>query len=483
MSLRSALALSYVEKYGAYLVALVSTVVISRLLEPADIGVFAIGTALAGIVAVVRELGVSTYLVQETTLNNERVRSAFTLTVVFGSGLALLVLLISWPASVYYRDARVMQILAVLSLGFALTPLGSVSQALLARDMQFGTLTWIRMLYAVVSASVSIGLATAGFGPVSLAWGSVIAAGVNAIVSLSVRPHPMWPNFSRVDFARVFSVGGPATVIAIIEDVVGSLPELLLGRMQSLTATGLFSRARGLSQMAHQLIARAAGPVFFSAYATLRREGQSAESLYIKATACVTVLGWTALAALAVLAEPVVALLYGAAWVEVVPLLRWLCAAAAVSLLTSGANHLLMASGGAKDAMRAKLVALPIHVTFMGLGGWFGMQAMAGALVVSAALSGALMQVAVHRRLRIGWNAQFSALGVSLPTAIVGAIGASAGLMVAPTTPVEAFASVALGSLVCSLLAGAVLMAGNHPLKSELLRAMRSLSDRVSRRR
>ncbi len=482
MSLRRALAFSYVEKYGAYLVGLVSTVIISRLLGPADIGVFAIGTALVGIVAVVRELGVSTYLVQEAKLSSERIRSAFTLTVGVGVGLALFILLISWPAGAFYGDPRVMQILVILAFGFALTPLGSVSQALLARDMQFGTLTWIRTLHTVTSASVSIGLAMAGFGPVSLAWGSVTAAGVNAIVSLAVRPHPMWPNFSRDDVVRVLAVGGPATVIGIVEDIVGSLPELLLGRMQSLAATGLFSRARGLSQMAHQLIARAAGPVFFTAFATLRREGQSAEPLYVKATACVTVLGWTALAALAVLAEPVVALLYGAAWTEVVPLLRWLCAAAAVALLTSGANHLLLASGGAREAMWAKLAGVPIYAVSLAVGGWFGVEAMAAASVVSAVLGSVLLNVAVKRYLHIGWSAQLSALRVSLPPAISGALGASAGLVVAPAGPAQAFASVVLGGVACSLLAGAVLMAGNHPLKTEVLRTMRGVLHGSSRR-
>ena len=90
--------------------------------------------------------------------------------------------------------------------------------------------------------SIPIALVAAGMGPESLAWGLVASAAINGVVSMAVRPHPVLPNLSPAELRRVFSVGGPATVIAVIEDIVGSLPELVLGRMQGLAATGLFSR-------------------------------------------------------------------------------------------------------------------------------------------------------------------------------------------------------------------------------------------------
>lgn len=480
MSLRRALVWSYLEKYGTFAVGLVSTAIISRLLGPADIGVFAVGMSLVGIVAVVRELGVSTYVVQEAELTSERVRAAFTLMAGMGMALALLVLLISWPAGVFYGDPRVTQILAVLALGFALTPFGSISQALLARDLQFGTLTWIRLLYALVSAAVSIGLAVAGFGPISLAWASVAAAGVNAFVSMAVRPHPMRPTRSPETLRRVLAVGGPATVVAMIDAFDSSLPELLLGRLQSLSAAGLFSRAKGLSLMAHQILARATGPVFFSAFAALQREGQRPDDLYEKGNACITAVGWSALGALAVLAQPIVALLFGPQWAEVVPLLRWLSAAAAVALLTSGANLLLQASGGAKDSMWAKVCSLPGFAVSLFIGGWIGALAMAASTLVGTAFTAFLLGAAVKRRVGIGWRSQLLAVRQSLPIACAGAGGASAGLLVDPAGAAQALAAVAVGAVGCTLLAGAALLVGSHPLKDELRRAFLAFSDRRS---
>lgn len=482
MTLRRSLAFSYLERYASYLVGLVSTIIISRLLVPADIGVFAIGMALVSIVAVVRELGVSVYVVQEADLSADRIRAAFTLTAGMGLALGLIVLLISGPAGRFYGDPRVTRIISILALGFALTPIGSISQALLSREMRFGTLTWIRLLHGVSASVLSIALVAAGMGPESLAWGLVASAAINGVVSMAVRPHPVLPNLSPAELRRVFSVGGPATVIAVIEDIVGSLPELVLGRMQGLAATGLFSRARGLSQMAHQLIARTSGPVFFAAFAALQREGHAPGPLYVKATACVTALGWTALGSLAVLSTPVVALLFGPTWADTVPLLRWLSLAAAVTLLTSGANHLLLASGAARDAMWAKLNSLPVHAVCLYLGGSVGVEGMAASAVLSSAISSALLIAAVQRRLGIGWRHQLSALQLSLPTAIAGMCGASAGLLVGGTGPLNAAIAIGLGAVGAALMSCTVLMLGANPLKGEVTRVGRAVSDRLHSR-
>jgi O-antigen/teichoic acid export membrane protein len=463
MTVRRALAFSYAEKYGSFVLSLLSTMVVSRLLGPAEIGVFAIGMAVVGVVAVIRELGVSTYLVQEAHLDEPRVRAAFTLAVAMGVGLAVVVLLLSVPAGRFYGDSNVTGIIAILALNFALAPLGSVSQALLMRELRFSALTWIRLSHALIIGVVSVALAALGWGPQSLAWAAVMASVGNAAMSLWARPHPMRPAFTGADLRRVFAVGGPATAINVVDEVINALPELVLGRAQSLTAAGLFSRGRGMSQMAHQLIARAAGPVFLAVFADRQREGVSLTPLYAKATSCVVALGWGGLA------EPVVKVLFGANWLEVAPLMRWLCAAAGVALLTSGAHHLLLAGGGVRDVLRAKLLALPAHALCLCVGAAFGAEWMCIAMLPTTAIATLLLAMAVRRRFNIGLLQQLTPALASAPLALASAAGAALGLLLtAPDTALGAAARLALGGGCGLALATTVLMVGAHPLRAEV---------------
>lgn len=215
-SIRRALSYSYFEKYGTYVVGFASTVIISRILGPADIGAFSVGMGLVGVIAVVRELGISAYIVQEESLTEPRIRAAFTLTVAVGLALALLIFGLSWPAGSFFGDPRVATVILVLSLGFAITPFGGVAQSLMARDREFGALAWIRLLHSLVSAAVGVVLAILGAGPVSLAWASVAASLVNAVVSTWARPHSHKLNFAPGELRRVLRVGGSATVAEII---------------------------------------------------------------------------------------------------------------------------------------------------------------------------------------------------------------------------------------------------------------------------
>ncbi len=481
MTVRRALAFSYIERYGSYGLSLISTMIISRLLGPTEIGVFAVGMAVVGIIAVLREFGITTYLVQETELNDQRIRVAFTLTVGLAAGLALALLLLSIPAGRFYHNSAVTAVIVILAFNFVLTPLGSVSQALLTRELRFGTLTWIRLSQSLILGIASVGLAIAGLGPQSLAWAAVLATVANAALSLWARPHPLRFTFDRHDLKRVFAVGGPATAISIIEDLVATMPELVLGRSQGLAAAGLFSRARGLSQMAHQLIARAAGPVFFATFAERHRDGQPLAPLYAKAVACVTGLGWVALAMIGVLAEPVVRVLYGVDWLAVVPLLRLLCIAAAIALLTSGAHHLMLAGGGVRDVLHAKLSALPAHALSLVVGAAFGAEWMAASMILSTGYATWLMARAVQQRLGIGLRDQLLPAVGSLPMTLVAGAGAAiAELALGPgKSIVHAMAILSVGGAVGGVAAAVTLAVGGHPLRDEVS-VVRSWVRRIS---
>jgi O-antigen/teichoic acid export membrane protein len=474
LSIRRALAFAYIEKYGTFLISLASTMVLSRLLAPEQIGVFSIGMAIVSLVGVIREFGLGTYLIQEPHLDSDRIRAAFTVNLAIGISLAAIVLLLAIPAGHFYGDPLVTKIIAIMSLAFVLIPFGAIPQALLTRELKFGTLAWIRLSSGVALAVASVAFAWYGMGAESLAWGSVVSSAVSTLASLSCRLHDMRPIAKRDDLLRVLKVGGGATAVSIVDEVMMALPEAALGRLQSMTAVGLFSRSRTMSQMAHQVLARAAGPVFLAAFSDLKRNGLPLGSGYLRATACIVAVGWAALGVLAIEAEPVVAVLFGANWTGVVTPLRWLCLGAAVSLLTSGAHHLLLADGALADVLKARAWALPGHMGCVVGGAMIGLDALAIALVISSVQSSMLLAWFVRRRLAISLRDQLLPALMSLPVVLSACAGAAVTLLLPVATYLgSSLLHIALGSMLATMLAVLALASGSHPLKSELSRAFR----------
>jgi len=73
---------SFAEKYTVLLLGIVATMILSRLLTPAEVGVYSLGAVLVAMAQVVRDFGVGQYLIQEKVLTTEKLRAALTTSLV-----------------------------------------------------------------------------------------------------------------------------------------------------------------------------------------------------------------------------------------------------------------------------------------------------------------------------------------------------------------------------------------------------------------
>ena len=177
---RRALLLSVIERYALIALGLVSYVLVARLLTPYEIGIYSVTAALVGVVHVIRDFGVSSYLIQEQDLTAERRDTALGLSLLTGSVLFVAVFAVAPLVASLYGDLRMASILRVVSLNLLLLPFCGIALSLLRREMRFGQLLWVNILAAVVGFVATIGLAAYGFGPESLAWGIVACNAVTA---------------------------------------------------------------------------------------------------------------------------------------------------------------------------------------------------------------------------------------------------------------------------------------------------------------
>ena len=83
-SFRVALAYSYLNKYLTLVIHFVTTIILARLLTPADIGIYTVASVFVGLGHLLREFGINNYIVQEKDLTTDRIRAAFTLNLLFG---------------------------------------------------------------------------------------------------------------------------------------------------------------------------------------------------------------------------------------------------------------------------------------------------------------------------------------------------------------------------------------------------------------
>jgi peptidoglycan biosynthesis protein MviN/MurJ (putative lipid II flippase) len=137
--------------------------------------------------------------------------------------------------------------------------------------------------------------------------------------------------------------------------------------------------------------------------------------------------------------------------------------------VTSGAHHLLLASGGVRDVLRAKVLTLPAQALPLVLGAFSGATGMAMAMVLSSSVASLLLGLAIRARSGIRLREQLWPAIASIPVTLAGAAGASLGLLItAPDSTLGAFERLLAGGSGGVLLASLALMAGSHPLRGEV---------------
>jgi O-antigen/teichoic acid export membrane protein len=164
-------------------------------------------------------------------------------------------------------------------------------------------------------------LASSGWSALSLSWAVVAQAGAKAVLGIALSGcRPPWP-LTFTGSGPVLNFGSKMMTLYAVAALGSRSPDLIVGRVVGIAATGLFSRATSLAHQLVTLLTGAVGAVFYPAFARLRDRGEDLAPPYLRVAAGFTAVTWPGLAFLAAAALPVVLLLYGETWAEVAPLL------------------------------------------------------------------------------------------------------------------------------------------------------------------
>lgn len=473
MNLRRSLAISTVERYTTLAINFGSTVALARLLTPEEVGVYSVAAALAGFAHVLRDFGVTNYLIQERDLTEAHIRSALTVTCAIAWTFALLLALLGPTAADFYRQPGLTGVMLVIAASFAILPLSSTIIAMLRREMRFGTLCLINIAGAVTHAATAITLAALGHGFMSLAWAGVANVAVTAAFAAATRPMAahFLPGFGEL--RKVLSFGSMASGVTLLKEAGWRAPELIMGRLLGFEAIGLYSRANGLVSLLGQVVAEAVQPVALPALAAKSRSGADLSEACRRALEHWWVLSSPFFLLLEIMARPLVLLLFGDQWLGAVPVVQiFAFAAVFIPDINPILSPLLLASGRVGLSLRLEAVLMPVKVALIALGALHSLLAVAVCLAIAGVIATVLRYhvflgetgLRITQITRIALRAWGVALIAVLPVLVVKAIAERLAL----TPFVELL--LACGGFGVAWLAA--LFALRHPLREEVTAAL-----------
>lgn len=468
---RSLLLSAVGNKFGLVL-QIVVTMVLARLLTPAEMGVFGVAAVFAALASTFRDFGVAEYLIQERDVGDDCIRAALTVNIAVSWLMAVALLVGSWPASEFYANAGVGSVMRVQAVAFVFVPFGAVTMAWFRREMNFRPIVVSTSVAEVVSFAVAIWLAFDGHSYMSMAWASLAGAVTTVACSVYFRPpaFPRWPGTKGI--RRVVDFGKFASGIYVVGQLGKGAPEMIIGRAQDMAAVGMFGRANGLVEVFNRLVLSAVTPICLPFFASTLRAGGELKHGLVSVMAYLSVIGWTAFGMIALTSYGLVRLLYGEQWLGAVPLAQLLCAVAALELLYFPSREALLALGRAREGNRLQLWIQGLRVAALLAVVPYGLVGACIGLVVAAALGAVLAFVFLHRAGQVDVLRMLKALGSSALVAIL-ALAPGAAIVWAHPMAEDSFLAITIACCLTVFAAWVVsLFTLRHPLAGEMRRLL-----------
>ena len=383
--MRRLLALTMLQRGLSVSAYIVATMILARILTPGQVGIFSLAAAVLTIAGVVREFGVTEFLMQDKRLDGDRIRAAYGVAIVVAWSLGALILLLRHPIADFYGEPGVAQVLSVMCLTFAILPFATPTTALLYRDMAIAKVLWIQTVAIVAGHVASVVMALMGMGYMALAWGGV----VNTFCMVTIL---LWTRRDGLRYLPMLRGSGPIwsycskyTMSGVFEQAGATIHEFVIGRRFGFAALGLYSRANGLFVQFNQNIARGISRVLLPNFARHARDatGELREQ-YVKTLAMYTSVVWPVYALMAVIAPEIIGVMFGKQWAQSAPLLRLLCLGAIVQAAYAFAGELLGGMGQAGARLRITSVTTPLWAVLCIAASFISLQAIALATAVQA---------------------------------------------------------------------------------------------------
>jgi O-antigen/teichoic acid export membrane protein len=478
MSMRRSLLSAVSSRFAGVFLQLLSSLVIARLLAPAEFGLFGIASSVIAISGSLREFGVTSYLIRLDAIDRLALGRALAFTMSLSLGAGLAIFLARHPIATFFHHPEIADLIAVLCLNFALIPPTIGATAVIQRQLRFGILSLIQLGGIAATIAATIAMAAAGLGPMSLAIGQVLQMAIFLVCMtvLDWRSVIVMPVFTGM--GDMIRFGSFSALSGVTNQLGAYVTSLVLGRTLGPAAVGIYDRGNGMfMQMGNEVVANI-GYVMFVGLSRVRDDSAALTRMLLEALRNMTAIIWPGFALVAVLAHPLMGVMFGPSWVEAVPVLQILCLS---GLLISGTNlytQTVLAMGGTQRMFAIELAGQGSRVVGVLALASFGVTAAAWASVIAMGIIFLLYLAAARRYIHTSRRDIIAIYAQSLGLALLTATPAALLTLLAPPNLPQIILLATGGTLGLATWL-TIILTLRHPLAGELHTVLGQIKDKL----
>jgi O-antigen/teichoic acid export membrane protein len=327
-------------------VGLISTLVLARVLTPADFGLVAMAMAVVAMLGLMGAFGFETALIQRQNTERSHYDTAWTFNVMFGMAIAILLLLMAIPAASFYREPRLEQMLPALALGAFIGGFENIGTVAFRKELDFRKEFKFLLAKRLAGFAVTITLALT----LRNFWALIIGTVTGQLMSvlISYRLHPYRPHLTLAARADLLHFSKWIFISNLIQFLHSRSTDFVLGRTVGSHGLGVYNIATEIAAMPSTELIAPLNRAVYPAYSRLAGVREHLWERFLEVFGIICLLAFPVAVGLYCLSDLVVVLLLGDKWHEAVPILQIAGFSGLMAALQSNLYLVILAMGQPK---------------------------------------------------------------------------------------------------------------------------------------
>lgn len=315
----------YAEKCGTQVVSFVVSIILARLLTPADYGLIGLITVFISIALVFARSGMGQALVQKKDANDEDFSTVFYFSFTVSVILYFVLFFTAPLIAGFYHEAKLVPVIRVLGITIIIGAVYSVQQAMVQREMNFKKFFYATSVGTLASAGIGIAMAYAGYGVWALVWQQISCQFINMVILfITVKWRPMWI-FSFAKMKKLFGYSWKLLCSGLLDTIYNNIYSLLIGKFYSSADLGYYNRGNQFPVLIVENVNGSINSVIFPVLSKMQDEKERFKATVRRSIKTSTYIIFPLMAGLAAVADPLVRVLLTDKWLPAVPFIQFCC--------------------------------------------------------------------------------------------------------------------------------------------------------------
>lgn len=332
---------SAVEKYSGLVVSIVVSMILARLLSPAEYGVVAIATIIITFLQMFCTMGIGPAIIQKD-LSVEALNSIFTFSLLLGAGLTILLFSCSWNIATFYSNSQLIPVCQILSLQLFFASLNMVPNALMAKNKRFKEIAKRTLLLQVSSGFISVIAAWQNAGVYALLISPIFTSIGIFFWNRMYYKVKIDKKFNMEPIKQIFSYSSYQFLFEFANYFSRNMDKLIIGRMLNVDALGIYEKSYRLMQLPLQNVSSVINPVMQPVLRTLQNDRKSLAGKYEQIIRLVATISFPVGVICADMSKEIISVFYGGNWGMAIPIFSILSLSLPLQMIQSTSGSIFL---------------------------------------------------------------------------------------------------------------------------------------------